>query len=302
MTLGELLVDNGFLQDGPLTGLGVKTLLALTRPGIKHGEYRIPPGASLGDIITIISSGVPHQRFITLPEGFTRIHLSRVLQSLVDEGLIQPPCTPLPPEGHILPETYAFSRGMACSTLVASMADASARQITTVWEARDTDLPLRTPEDLLTLASIVEKETHLPHERPLVASVFINRLRRGMPLQADPTVVYGITGGDPTITHHLTRGDLSASIEDNPYTTYTTPGLPPGPIASPGLDALRATANPATTAYLYFVADGSGGHTFSTNLKEHQRSHGRWRRLKAARKNQHPASSTKAQAREKHHP
>jgi len=214
------------------------------------------------------------QRRLTIAEGLTARQITRLLEGT--EGLTGE--TPPIAEGALLPETYAFTLGDSRASVVRRAAAAMEQAVAEAWAARAPDLPLASPRDAVILASIIERETGVAEERGLVAGVFVNRLRRGMMLQSDPTVAYGAGQGMP-LDRPLTRADLN---EDHPYNTYRIRGLPPGPIAAPGRESLRAATQPETTDYLYFVADGTGGHAFGRTLEEHNRNVARWRALRRA--------------------
>lgn len=239
---------------------------------LKAGEYHIPANVSPAQLVQILKSGKVILHPITLIEGETSHQLT---QKLLQDLRFQGDC-PAPSEGSLLPETYHFPRGTNRQVIVDHMKKAMQQTVAHAWAGRPKDCPLKTPEEMVTLASIVEKETALPRERPIVAAVFLNRLKIGMPLQADPTVLYALTAG--MMTHRsLSLEDLKV---DHPHNTYRHMGLPPSPIANPGLQSLHAVLNPANVSYLYFVADGSGGHVFATTLEEHQRNHEAWRRIR----------------------
>ena len=245
---------------------------------MQAGEYMIPANASMEDVLDRIVSGRVIQHAITFAEGLTSAQIvARMNENDILTGLVET----IPQEGSLLPETYNFARGMTRSHLIELMQTAHAKAVTEAWENRDSDLPLSSPQDLVTLASIVEKETGVATERPRVASVFVNRLRQGMKLQSDPTILYGLYGGDAwSRSRTITRSDLD---RPNPYNTYQISALPPGPIANPGREALEAVANPATTRDLFFVADGTGGHVFSADYETHQRNVTRWREIERQR-------------------
>jgi len=225
-------------------------------------------------ILALLESGKVVLHPVAVPEGLT-VH--EVLALLAASDVLSGDLPPPPPEGTLLPDTWLVPRGEPRTAIVERMRTAMAEELARAWAARQADLPLRTPEEALTLASIIEKETAVPAEYPLVAAVFVNRLRRGMPLQTDPTVIYALAEGRGPLGRELTRADLQF---DHPYNTYRIPGLPPGPIANPGHAALAAATAPATVDYLYFVADGSGGHAFAATLAEHNRNVAKWRKLR----------------------
>ena len=241
---------------------------------LKAGEYALEPGMSPDAILALLASGKVVLHPVAVPEGLT-VH--EVMALLAAADVLSGDLPPTPPEGSLLPDTWLVPRGEPRAAMVERMRAAMAAELAQVWAARPPDLPLGSPEEVLTLASIIEKETAVPAEYPLVAAVFVNRLRRGMPLQTDPTVIYALTDGKGPLGRDLLRADLQL---DHPYNTYRIPGLPPGPIANPGRAALAATVAPAAVDYLYFVADGSGGHAFATTLAEHNRNVAKWRKLR----------------------
>lgn len=240
---------------------------------IRYGEYRIPPGASMEEILDMLVRGESIQHKVTVAEGLTTFQILEILrQSEVLTGEI----TDTPAEGSLAPDTYFVERNQSRAEVLKRMSEAQAKQVAEAWEQRSPDSPLRSPGELLVLASIVEKETGIPEERPRVASVFLNRLKRGMRLQSDPTVVYGITEGKEQLGRGLRQSELERAT---PYNTYVIDRLPPTPIAAPGRDAILAVVNPEPTDYLYFVADGTGGHVFAATLDEHNRNVAKWREI-----------------------
>ncbi len=244
---------------------------------LKAGEYSFSPHISLDDVFSKLQNGKIVQHSITLPEGRTvREMLDIIRQSPVLSGKI----TEVPPEGSLLPETYAVTRGMGRMRLIRRMQGDMQRALDAAWKDRAADLPLASKQEALILASIVEKETGLASERPRVAAVFINRLRRRMRLESDPTILYGLNGGQP-----LGRGLRRSEIDKKTaWNTYQIDGLPPTPICNPGRDAILAVLHPAPTKDLYFVADGSGGHVFASTYRQHLRNVAQWRRLERKRK------------------
>jgi UPF0755 protein len=250
-------------------------------PHLKAGEYAFPSHATLAQVIHKIRTGdIVHHR-ITIPEGLTSQQAVDILNaSDVLVGQI-----PTPPEGSLLPETYEVTRGEQRATVLQKMMDARDRLVSTLWAHHKPDLPIDTADQAVTLASIVEKETALPGERPRVAAVYMNRLRLGMKLQADPTVIYGVTGGAP-----LGRGLRESELEaPNPYNTYINVGLPPGPIGNPGRASLAAVMDPPDTKELYFVADGTGGHVFAETYDEQAKNVDRWRQIEKERAQSAPS-------------
>ena len=240
---------------------------------LRAGEYAFPAGSSLQAVILNLRSGHTVQRRFTVVEGATHAAIGRQLAHAY--GLAGPP-PPMPPEGWLGPETYFYTYGDTRAVLVERMHDAQRRTIAELWSGRAAGLPIATPDEALVLASIIERETAIDSERTRVAGVFVNRLRKGMRLQSDPTVIYAVTDGDGEIDRPLSRRDLAV---DSPYNTYARNGLPPGAISNPGRASIAAALNPAETGDLYFVADGTGGHAFAATLAEHNRNVARWRRL-----------------------
>lgn len=214
---------------------------------------------------------------IAVAEGVTSW---RIVEALKAADFLDGTVSAVPDEGTLAPDSYEVNLGASRSNLLARMEARQDERLATAWENRASDLPYDTPEEALIMASIVEKETGVPEERAQVASVFVNRLKQGMRLQTDPTVIYGVTNGKGVLGRGLRRSELDA---ETPYNTYRIDGMPPTPIANPGLEAIRAALNPDSTEYLYFVADGSGGHAFATTLDEHNRNVARWREIEAER-------------------
>jgi UPF0755 protein len=243
---------------------------------LRAGEYRIESGASLSSIIRMLKTGSVVRHFVTVPEGRTSAMAVRILMA---EPVLTGEVT-IPPEGSILPETYEVTRGETRAAVLQRMTKARDEALAELWAKRAQGLPINTPEEAINLAAIVEKETSKADERPRVAAVYINRLRQGMPLAADPTIVYGISGGEP-LGRGIRRSELDA---DTPWNSYKRAGLPPHPIANPGRASIAAVLNPAVTRELFFVADGTGGHAFAETGAQHDRNVLKWRQIEAARK------------------
>ena len=244
---------------------------------LKAGEYEIKANASMRDVMELLKSGKSILYSVSVPEGLT---VKQVFKRLSDDPVLEGDLpAELPAEGSLMPDTYKFSRGTKRADILQQMAAAQKALIDQIWERRDENLPIETREEFVTLASIVEKETGKADERPRVASVFLNRLEKGMRLQSDPTIVYGLFGGDGKPSDRpIFQSDLE---KQTPYNTYIIKGLPPTPIANPGRAALEAVANPSRTGDLYFVADGTGGHVFAETLDEHNQNVRRWRKMEA---------------------
>ena len=256
--------------------LEAAALLTRGEGSLHAGELEFPANASLREVLDILRNGKAIQHKLTVAEGLTA---HAVADALAQQAALTGETPPIP-EGSILPETYVFERGAPRATLLVRMTKAMDRALQQAWATRGPDLPLETPLQALILASIVERETAKPEERPVVAAVFLNRLRRGMKLQSDPTVVYGASNGVGTLDHGLTRAELDTP---SPYNTYRIAGLPPGPICMPGAASIQAVTHPADRADLFFVADGAGGHAFARTEQEHQRNVARWRAVERAR-------------------
>ncbi len=239
---------------------------------LKAGEYEIPAGASVFEIIDLLERGKSILHRMTAPEGKTT---KQILAIIAAHDVLEGEITLAPAEGELLPETYSFTRGQTRDGMIADMMKARNAVLDEMWEKRANDLPILSKDDAVILASIVEKETGVASERPLIAAVFVNRLRRGMRLQSDPTIIYGLTQGEP-----LGRGLRQSELERaTPYNTYVISGLPPTPIANPGRASIEAVLNPAESDYLFFVADGTGGHVFAPTLEEHNRNVAKWRQI-----------------------
>lgn len=246
---------------------------------LKFGEYRFPAAISAEAAMRMMIDGLVVQYFVTIPEGLTSTQiLARIAEAPDLEGAVP---TALPVEGSLLPETYQFNRGDTRAEIVARMTQAMDDTMADLWPKRAKDLPFATPQEAIVLASIVEKETGVASERPRVAAVFINRLRQGIALQSDPTIIYFLAGGKGPLDRALTFADLA---KPDPYNTYLNAGLPPGPIANPGRASLEAVLNPPVTKELYFVADGTGGHAFAETLAQHNKNVANWRKIQKEKK------------------
>jgi len=240
---------------------------------LKAGEYEFKKNASMADVLELLTIGRSILTKLTIPEGLTSLQIAERVRAEPD---LTGEVTEIPPEGSLLPDTYRFSKGMDRQELLQRMQLEMQRFLAGAWEKRQPNLPIKSPEEALVFASIVEKETGRADERDRVAGVFVNRMRKGMKLQSDPTVIYGIAGSQGSLGRSLTRADLE---QKTPHNTYQIDGLPPTPICNPGRSAIQATLNPATTSDLYFVADGNGGHVFSDTLKRHNVAVSNWRKL-----------------------
>lgn len=245
---------------------------------LKAGEYEFASGESMARVLADIRHGRVLRRVVAVPEGWTS---GQVLEAVMNQSVLIGTADE-PAEGSILPDTYQVQRGEDRAEVIRRMQDAQRKLLAELWPARQPGLPFTTQDEAVTLASIVERETGVPSERPRVAAVFVNRLRAGMALQSDPTVIYAISKGRP-LGRGLTVSELATR---SPYNTYVNPGLPPTPIANPGRAALEAVLNPPKTTELYFVANGTGGHAFASSLEEHQKNVARWREIERGRSGQ----------------
>jgi UPF0755 protein len=270
--IAETLLERGVIVDPRAFALAAW----LTRGAgpLRAAEFAFPAGAPLAEVLRILREERPVQRRLTIPEGLTAHQIRALLERT--EGLTGD--IPAFGEGELLPETYAFEFGETRAAIVRRADTAMERALAEAWAARAPNLPLASAREALILASIVERETGRADERGKVAGVFVNRLRRNMPLQSDPTVAYAATGGAP-MDRPISRADLD---RDHPFNTYRIRGLPPGPIASPGRAALLAATRPEATDFIFFVADGTGGHAFARTLEEHNRNVARWREIERA--------------------
>ncbi|WP_083205989.1 endolytic transglycosylase MltG [Stappia indica] len=276
--IADTLENQGVIEDSNVFWAGVQAYKNAGR--LKAGEYAFAPGVSMRQVMDDLVSGKAVYHTVTVPEGWTSAQIvARVREHPVLTGTLDE----IPPEGSLLPETYTFTRGTTRAQIIQQMKDAQTKALADIWNRRTEGLPVETPEELVVLASIVEKETARADERPRVAGVFVNRLRQGMRLQSDPTILYGLYGGEAWLQDRsaITRSQLDAR---NPYNTYQIDRLPPGPIGNPGRAAMESVANPSRTKDLYFVADGTGGHVFAETYEQHQRNVARWRQVERERR------------------
>ena len=268
--VAETLSQAGVISRPTLFQLGIRFYGKTS--ALKAGEYAIPSRASMHAVMGILTSGVSISHKVTVAEGLTSQMAYDVVKA---DPVLAGEAGPVPPEGALLPETYLFTRGTTRADIIARMEKDRKTLLDRLWENRAPGLPLKSKQEAVILASIVEKETSLPEERRHIASVFVNRLRLGMRLQSDPTIIYGITKGYP-----LGRRIRQSEIERvTPYNTYQIAGLPPQPICNPGKDSIAAVLNPEDTKDLFFVADGTGGHVFAATAAEQAKNHANWRRI-----------------------
>jgi UPF0755 protein len=268
----DQLVSEGVITSSLLFSLGMR-MEGQSSKQLRAGEYMFKQNASLQDVIDTLANGRVILHNMTIPEGWTS---EQAVDRLRENDALSGDVKDIPTEGSIFPDTYRFSKGTSREQVLRQMQEASKKVIAEVWSKRASDLPFKTPYELVTLASIVEKETAKADERARVAAVYINRLNKHMRLQSDPTIVYGIVGGKATLGHPILKSELEKLT---PFNTYLVEGLPPGPIANPGRAALEAVANPSRTKELYFVADGTGGHVFAETLEQHAKNVSRWRQI-----------------------
>jgi UPF0755 protein len=270
--IADVLTREGVIDINPWFFIGGVYALKASSD-LKPGEYAFQKSASLREVIATIVEGKVVQHAVTVPEGLTS---EQIVARLSDNDIFAGSVVEMPREGTLLPETYKFPRGTSREQVVQRMQQAQKRILAEIWEHRSPDLPFKTPEQLVTMASIVEKETGKPDERSRVAAVFLNRLKQKIKLQSDPTIIYGLVGGKGTLGRPIKRSEIT---QPSPYNTYVIDGLPPGPISNPGRASLEATANPARTRDLYFVADGTGGHAFTETYDQHQKNVARLRAM-----------------------
>ena len=285
----DLLVREGVIDQPYLFVAGALMLKA--RDELKYGEYQFHKNASLRDVVDTIIEGKVVQHAFTVAEGLTS---DQIVQRLLENNVLTGNIREVPREGTLLPETYRFTRGMTREQMIQRMQQQQRRVVQEIWDRRMPDLPIRSLEQLVVLASIIEKETGKSEERTRVAAVFINRLKQKMKLQSDPTIIYGLVGGKGTLGRGILRSEID---QPTPYNTYVIDGLPPGPIANPGRASLEAASNPARTKELYFVADGTGGHAFADNYEQHQKNVARLRVLEQQANPQPAAAPARAPAR-----
>jgi len=263
--IADTLQREGVIDNNRWAFIGAVIALK-ARSDLKPGEYSFQKNASLHSVIATMVDGKVVQHSVTIPEGLTS---EQIVARLSENDIFAGSINEIPREGTLLPETYKFPRGTTRDQVIARMQQAQKRLVAEVWEHHNPDIPVKTPEQLVTLASIVEKETGKADERSRVAAVYVNRLRQKMKLQSDPTIIYGLVGGKGTLGRPIKRSEIT---QPSPYNTYVVDGLPPGPIANPGRASLEAAANPARTRDLFFVADGTGGHSFTETYDQHQKN------------------------------
>ncbi len=275
-SIANLLERNGIIENKWIFFGGL--VAHKTQTKLKAGEYIFEANVSMAKVMDTLVEGRAILHTVTIPEGLTS---TQVVERLNASDVLVGTIAEIPEEGSLLPDTYKFTRGTDRNQILNWMRSAHERVVRNAWARRADGLPIATPRELVILASIVEKETGKADERPRVASVFINRLRRNMRLQSDPTIIYGLVGGEGKLGRGLRRSEID---KETPYNTYQIDGLPPGPIANPGRAAIEAVANPSRTDDLFFVADGTGGHVFASTYQEHQRNVNRWRKIEREEK------------------
>ena len=270
--IAQRLKNEGLISNQYVFRLGV--ILFGNAAQLKAGEFSLSSRSSMYRIMRVLTEGQAVLHSVTIPEGLSNVQIYNLLAKT---PLLNGDITRMPPEGSLLPETYYFPRGGSRDALILQMEKAMRQTLDQLWDNRAPNLPLQNQDEALVLASIVEKETGVAAERALVASVFINRLNKNMRLQSDPTIIYGLKKGQ-VLGRPIRKSEIK---KPTAYNTYVIRGLPPTPIANPGLHALEATLNPAKTDYLYFVADGKGGHVFAKTLSAHNKNVENWRRMRS---------------------
>jgi UPF0755 protein len=281
MDIADLLNREGVIEEHRL--VFIAAVLALNaRTDLKAGEYLFTKQASLRDVVQTIVDGRVVQHQLTVPEGLTS---EQIVARLLDNDVLSGNIREVAREGSLLPDSYHFNRGFTREQMIQRMRQAQDRLVREVWERHNPDLPLKSPDQLIILASIIEKETSKPEERTRIAAVFANRLKQKMKLQSDPTIIYGLVFGKGSLGRPLSKADIA---QPTPYNTYVIDGLPPGPIANPGRGSIEAAANPARTRELYFVADGTGGHAFAETYEQHQKNVARLRVVEHEQKAESP--------------
>ena len=270
--IADALLREGVINVNPWVFIGGVFALKASSD-LKPGEYSFQKNASLRDVIATIVEGKVVQHAVTIPEGLTS---EQIVARLIDNDIFGGSVREMPREGTLLPETYKFPRGTTREQVIHRLQQSQKRVLAEIWERRNPDVLVKSPEQLITLASIIEKETGRADERSRVAAVFTNRLRQRIKLQSDPTIIYGLVGGKGTLGRPIKRSEIT---QPSPYNTYVIEGLPPGPIANPGRASLEAAANPARTRDLFFVADGTGGHAFTETYDQHQKNVAKLRAL-----------------------
>lgn len=268
--IAALLDNNGAIYNPDLFRVAVKLL---ADNALKAGEYQISAGQSMAEIVAMLHEGRSITHLFTVAEGLTSAEVTRLLQAMpLLTGDVA-----IPAEGSLLPESYRYMMGDTRASMVTRMQKSMQETLTELWAKRDPAVPLASPEQAVVMASVVEKETGKASERPRIAAVFYNRLNTHMRLQSDPTVIYAIARAHGFMDHEIEHADLAFP---SPYNTYASDGLPPGPICNPGRAALEAALHPETNDYLYFVADGTGGHVFAKTLTEHNQNVAKWNQLR----------------------
>ena len=287
MDIADLLNREGVVDAHRLIFIGGVFALK-ARSELKAGEYLFPKRASMKDVVETIVDGKVVQHQLTIPEGLTS---EQIVARLLENDILSGNIKDVPREGSLLPDSYHFNRGFTREQMIQRMRQAQDRLVREVWERQNPDLPLKTPDQLIILASIIEKETGKPEEHTRIAAVLANRLKQKMKLQSDPTIIYGLVFGKGALGHPLTKSEIA---QPTPYNTYVIDGLPPGPIANPGRASIEAAANPARTKELYFVADGTGGHAFAESYDQHMKNVARLRAIEHELRGEPPAPDAQA--------